>query len=99
MSLAIDEQALPDVLHGKLVLISNVELVEALGDDLVQIFIKQLLDTAPCLFRLNILVIVVEEEASDPLTLIVSKLLAQGRLEILDREVDESDLGTATSSV
>ena len=73
MSLAIDKQALSDVLHCKLVFICNIQFIKALSNDLVKVLIKKLFDTTTGLLRLYILVVIVEEKAADTLTLVVTK--------------------------
>jgi len=45
MSLTIDEQALSDVLDSQTVVIRDVQLVEALSNNFVQVFVEELRDS------------------------------------------------------
>ena len=83
MCLAIDQEALSDVLNGQAVFVRDVELVEALRDDLVQVTIEELRHTLDSCLKLERLCLVIEEEGSDPHRLILAKLRCNCVLEVL----------------
>ena len=83
MCLAIHQKALSDVFDGQAVLVRDVELVEALRDDLVQISIEELRHTLDSCLKLERLCLVIEEEGADSHCLILAKLRCNCVLEVL----------------
>ena len=84
MCTRIDQQTLSDILDGEVGFVSNIELVEALRDDFVQVFVEQLSGSCQSVLERKVNDCIALKKVLDPACLVIAEFLFKLRFKHLE---------------